>query len=159
MRLHLKKPRGENLLKLILAVSSLVFDQLSKLLVLKKIPMGLSIPLIPGILSLTPTENRGVAFGVFSTFNSLFLSLLSLAIVVLLIYFWHRHSPYLYLVVGGALGNILDRIRLGYVLDFIHIHYWPVFNVADVSIFLGVILTIVSLALRKGGEENVSHIV
>lgn len=142
------------MLKIIFSVSALLLDQLSKLLIIKTIPMGVSLPIIPGILSLTPTENRGVAFGVFSASNSLFLSLLSLAIVVLLIYFWHRHSPYLYLIVGGAIGNIIDRIRLGYVLDFIHIPYWPVFNLADISIFLGVVLTIISAVLRKGGEGN-----
>ncbi len=141
------------MLRIVLAVSTFIFDQLSKIIILKKIPLGLSYPIIPGVLYLTPTENRGVAFGVFTTFNSFFLSLLSLAIVALLIYFWHRHSPYLYLIVGGALGNIVDRIRLGYVLDFLHIRYWPIFNLADICIFFGVILTIIS-ALRKGGEES-----
>lgn len=151
---HNQKYRNRNSLKVILALSTLLCDQVSKIIVMRTIPLGVSLSIIPGVLSLTPTENRGIAFGVFSAFNSLFLSLLSLAIVVLLIYFWHRHSPYLYLIVGGALGNIIDRLRYGYVLDFIHIRYWPVFNLADISIFFGVVLTIFSVVIRKGGKEN-----
>ncbi|MBC7327235.1 signal peptidase II [bacterium] len=144
------------MLKLILGVFAFLLDQTSKYVILKKFSFGFSYPLIPGFLYITPTENRGVAFGAFSAFNSFFLSLLSFAIVVLLIYFWHHHSPFLYLIVGGAIGNISDRLRLGYVIDFINIRYWPVFNVADVCIFLGVVLTITSLLLRKGGEKSAS---
>lgn len=149
--------RSEKLFKIALGVSALLLDQLSKLLVLKKLPYGYSLPIIPGFLYITPTENKGIAFGAFSYLDSLFLSLISLAVVALLLYFWHQHSPYLYLIIGGALGNIVDRVRLGYVLDFINIHYWPVFNVADICIFLGVILTIISVAFKKGGEENISY--
>ncbi|MGC9003249.1 MAG: signal peptidase II [bacterium] len=157
MRLYSEEQRNKTLLNLALASSSLIIDQVSKIFVLKNLPFGVSFPVINGFLYFTLTENRGIAFGALSAFNSLFLSLLSLAIVILLLFFWQEHSSYLYLVVGGALGNILDRIRLGFVVDFIHIRFWPVFNIADVFISLGVVLTLISAIKNKGGEENASH--
>jgi signal peptidase II len=156
MRLDLEGQRDKTLLKIALGASALIIDQVSKIFVVKNFPLGVSFPIIPRFLYLTLTENKGIAFGALSAFNSLFLSLLSLTIVVLLVYFWREHSPYLYLIVGGALGNILDRIRLGYVVDFIHISFWPVFNVADICILLGVVLTLISTAKKKGGKEDAS---
>ncbi|MBC7329589.1 signal peptidase II [bacterium] len=156
MCLHLAGQKDKTLLKIALALSAFIIDQVSKIWALKNCPSGISVPLIPRFLYLTLTENKGIAFGALSAFNSLFLSLLSLTIVILLVYFWREHSPYLYLIVGGALGNILDRIRLGYVVDFIHIRFWPVFNIADICILLGVILTLISTLRKKGGKEDVS---
>jgi signal peptidase II len=159
MRLNLEEQRNKTLLKIALGASSFIIDQVSKTWVLKNCSVGISVPLIPRFLYLTLTENKGIAFGALSAFNSLFLSLLSLTIVVLLVYFWREHSPYLYLIVGGALGNILDRIRLGYVVDFIHIRFWPVFNLADICILLGVVLTLISTAKKKGGKEDAPDII
>ena len=156
MCLHIERQRDKTLLKIVLGASSFIIDQVSKSFVLKNFPLGVSFPLIPPFLYLTLTENRGIAFGALSAFNSLLLSLLSLTIVLFLVYFWREHSPYLYLIVGGALGNILDRIRLGYVVDFIHIRFWPVFNLADICILLGVILTLISTVKKKGGREDAS---
>jgi signal peptidase II len=112
-------------------------------------PGARRLRVIPGVLDFRYTENRDTAF---SLLRRLDLSLPAGALValsvvslsMLLAYWWSRrrgprseHAAYA-LLVGGALGNILDRLVRGYVVDFIHLRHWPVFNVADIAIVLGI---------------------
>lgn len=135
-----------------------ILDQYTKHLVLHNIEPGSSIEIIPGLFNIVLTFNKGVAFGLMSglsdTLRLGIISLTALAAFVLLswLYFhnyksscWHSLS--LAFILGGAIGNILDRILKGAVTDFLDFHYqsyhWPAFNVADSAICVGVVLLLV----------------
>jgi signal peptidase II len=130
-------------------------DQLSKHAIRQSIVPGEERGVLPGI-QLVNTRNRGVAFG-FLPGNHIAITLvIGLALIALLVYFvLHATRPLLWLptgmLIGGALGNILDRLRDGSVTDFIKLPLgWPPFNLADSSITLGVLLLIIAIeAPRK----------
>lgn len=117
-------------------------DQVSKFLVLSYLFHPLV--LIPGLLVLRYVQNPGAAFGLLAQRN-LFLILTGLALVITLLLaqkrigeaslFWRVGTG---LILGGTLGNLIDRVRLGHVVDFIDVGFWPVFNLADVAITCGV---------------------
>lgn len=114
-----------------------------------------SLPVIPGIFHLTYVQNTGAAFGIFRGLPGLFI-LLALAISGWLILELTRrnHPPLirlgLALMLGGAVGNLIDRVRLGHVVDFLDLRIWPVFNVADSAITIGVgLLMWLMLARRR----------
>ena len=119
-------------------------DQLSKHLIRHSIVPGEERPVLPGI-QLVNTRNNGVAFGFLPGSHVVTLAI-GLALLALLVYFaLHANLPLIWLptgmLIGGALGNILDRLRDGYVTDFIKLPLgWPPFNLADTSITLGVLL-------------------
>jgi len=141
----------------------LALDQATKTLVASRLVPGESIEILPGLLHLTLVRNTGMAFGLLSGFDipfkSLLMTLLSLAALAAVIYYALR-SPRgetmthlgLIFILGGAFGNILDRARLGYVIDFMDVFYrdthWPAFNVADSSICVGVGLLLLA-SLRR----------
>jgi signal peptidase II len=120
-------------------------DQLSKHAVRAGIVPGEEHRLLPGI-ELVNTRNRGVAFGLFPGSHLGVTLLIGVALLALLVYFaLHATRPLIWLptgvLIGGALGNILDRVRDGSVTDFIKLPLgWPPFNIADASITLGVLL-------------------
>lgn len=146
------------------ALVVLVADQATKLLILLELgPTGdrFMIPVIPGMLRLRYVQNTGAAFGIFEG-NSLVLAFLAVLVVLfLLIYFrkWIAESPWIALAIGlqlgGATGNILDRLQHGFVVDFIDFRYWPTFNVADSAITIGVIILAVSLFKREQRRDAV----
>ena len=103
-----------------------------------------SLPVIPGILHFTLVHNHGIAFGLFAHAQELLLGVVTISLIVL---FWVAHRPALQssfdqwvfgLILGGATGNWLDRILYGSVVDFIDFRIWPVFNLADSAISIGV---------------------
>jgi len=138
------------------AVALAVFglDQLSKALVKAYIPLGASWAPLKGtekFFSFTHITNRGIAFGLLPEWGDYFLYI-GLVVVFFLIFYHYRLKgapPFLYLCfgmqLGGALGNLLDRIRYGYVVDFLDFKFWPVFNVADSFITLGTIFMVAFL--------------
>ncbi|MCX7623716.1 MAG: signal peptidase II [Thermomicrobium sp.] len=138
------------------AAGTLVVDQLSKALVLRFLgPRGSveEVVLVPGILRLFYVENTGAAFGIFQGRNPL-LAVLALGVVGLLVV-WFRQlaqsswgAVALGLQLGGAFGNLVDRFRHGFVVDFIDFPFWPTFNVADSAITVGVLL-LLALLLRS----------
>ncbi|MBM3243217.1 MAG: signal peptidase II [Candidatus Omnitrophica bacterium] len=120
----------------------LALDQLTKFLITENLALHESIPVVNGIFSLTLIHNRGAAFGIFK--NQLYLFVFVSLVTICLIFFVlkNNRSNRLYsfslsLVLGGALGNLIDRVFLGYVVDFLDFHIWPVFNVADSAITCG----------------------
>jgi signal peptidase II len=125
-------------------------DQLTKALVRSSIAPGDRRELLPGVLSFVHVHNRGVAFG-FLGGGGLPVLLVTFAALALLIGYFARHPERSLLwlptglLLGGALGNLLDRLRQGYVTDFVHFPHWPSFNVADLCITLGVIALVVVL--------------
>ena len=129
-----------------------MFDQLTKLLVIRNIPFQDSITVIPGFFSVTHVYNTGAAFGMMHDSN-LFFMILSAAVFVGLIVMRHHFTGYLMttgwaLLLSGILGNITDRLRLGHVVDFLDFqfgsYHWPSFNVADSCICIAAALFLLS---------------
>lgn len=137
------------------AAAAFALDQIAKILALAHLHYDTSVPLLGQWLQLTLTRNVGSAFGLVTS-RSLPIAASALVCVVILAYVFcgalarapGRSIP-LGLVVGGALGNLLDRIRSGGVLDFIDLRVWPVFNLADVAITVGVGLLAIEVARRR----------
>ena len=123
-------------------------DQLTKYLVASSFTSGSSLPVLPPVLYLTYVQNTGAAFGLLKGQQLLFVGLSLLVIVWI---GWELLTkPVLAgmvlwgcaLILGGALGNMIDRLRFGYVIDFIDLRVWPVFNLGDSAITVGVTLLI-----------------
>jgi signal peptidase II len=139
----------------------LVVDQLSKTLVLTFLAPGAphaEVVIVPGLLRLYYVENTGAAFGLFQGKNPL-LAFLAFGVVVALVV-WFRElvrfwlgALALGLQLGGAVGNLIDRFRHGFVVDFIDFSFWPTFNVADSAITIGVLMLLYVL-LRQGQLES-----
>jgi signal peptidase II len=147
----------------------LVLDQLTKYLVEKGIRMYDVIPVLPGFFNLTHVRNKGAAFSLFSTmpdwFRSAFFITVTLVAVAALAVLISRTSERLLvaafsLIAGGAVGNVIDRIRFGEVVDFIQwyykSYYWPSFNVADSAISIGVGLLVIDMLFQKTKAEEKS---
>jgi signal peptidase II len=131
----------------ILVFAILALDQLTKLFAHKNLILNQSLPIIKGVFHLSLVHNRGAAFGILK--NQVLLFIITSIIAIVLIYFnlkkigYKKLSIYsvsLSLILAGALGNLIDRLFLGYVVDFLDFRIWPVFNVADSSITIGAIL-------------------
>lgn len=130
-------------------------DQLSKFLVVKLLAPVESVPLWEGVLHLTYVENRGAAFGMLADHRWVFMSISSVAIIAIALYLYSgRNTSKLYtaalmMIVSGGIGNMIDRIALGYVIDFIDFALidFAVFNIADSIVCIGAGLLILSLVL------------
>lgn len=135
--------------KYIFPVFSFVFisDQITKYTVYKNMSLGESIP-AEGIIRITYARNTGMAFSLFENFGIILLILSLIIASILIIYLFTIDKPRILirvfsgLVIAGALGNILDRIRFGYVNDFIDVGWWPIFNIADSSITIAIVIYI-----------------
>jgi signal peptidase II len=156
--------------KIYVAISALVVvvDQLTKMLVDRFMNLHESRLLVDGILRLTYVQNRGAAFGILSEadlpYQSLLFAVVSLAALgAIAAYAWRLPARSrlpqiaLALIMGGALGNLLDRARLGYVIDFVdaywRLHHWPAFNVADSAISVGVVLLVIDILRQPQAGE------
>lgn len=135
----------------VLPLAVVILDQFSKYIVVENMALGESIPIIEEVFHLTYILNPGAAFGMFAH-NRLFF--IAIAIVVIGIIIWARReilaSPWEVkagcgLFLGGAIGNLIDRARQGLVIDFFDFRIWPVFNIADIAICIGVGLIIWNL--------------
>jgi signal peptidase II len=132
------------------ALSALVADQLTKQLVITQIAFGESIE-VAGPLSIHHVRNSGIAFGLFSTWASVVTLLTAIAVAWMVAYFAKsgaRHPVLpvaLGLLIGGSAGNLVDRVRLGHVTDFLDLRYWPAFNLADTFIVVGVGILLAAL--------------
>ncbi|SKA83610.1 signal peptidase II [Caloramator quimbayensis] len=135
-------------------------DQLTKLIAKINLYPDVNIDLISGYLSLTYLENRGAAFGIFKNKKFFLIGLTSIVIAFMIYYLLKNKdiSKYmkisLILIISGAIGNLIDRITKGYVVDFIHFYIknifdWPVFNVADIFVVCGTILLGAIILLSK----------
>lgn len=136
-----------------------VLDQLSKRMVIDNMVPGQSFRLIDDLVSITYVQNTGAAFGLFRGFNWILL-LIGVAVLYLIYFYDHRISTRnrlyqitLGIIFGGSLGNIMDRFMRGFVVDFIDFHVWPVFNVADTAINIGVVILILSLFSKKERKD------
>ncbi|MCS7173012.1 MAG: signal peptidase II [Armatimonadetes bacterium] len=120
-----------------------LLDQLAKHAVMQILSFGETLPVLPPLLRITLHRNTGIAFGLLGGANALVGILAALTALLLLAFHRDRWAVDravlvgLGLVVGGAVGNLLDRVRWGYVVDFIELPYWPIFNLADACIVVG----------------------
>jgi len=135
----------------------LLVDQVTKKLVRDGVTPGDEDPIFPA-LKLVNVRNDGVAFGFDAGGKTVVIVLIALALLALVLYFArHTARPLIWLptglLVGGALGNIVDRIRDGAVTDFLKLPAWPAFNVADVAITVGVLLLVMVLERREDSDE------
>jgi signal peptidase II len=133
-------------------------DQLTKHTIAASVPEGETHKFLP-LIDLVHVRNTGVAFGFFSGGGGLVLALTLLALAVLVGYLAVRPDrPYLWvptgMLVGGAVGNLIDRIAHGSVIDFIKLPYWPAFNVADMSITFGVLALLWVLEGKRDDEPR-----
>jgi signal peptidase II len=149
-----------------LAATVTVLDQLSKYLVQQHLTLYASTTVIPGFFNLVHTLNRGAAFGFQNspdgTWQPYFFIAVSVLAVVIILNLLSKadHGSQLFvvalgLILGGAVGNLIDRVRLGEVIDFLEFYLgsfvWPAFNVADIAITLGSMALILSFYTRKRG--------
>lgn len=149
----------------------IVADQITKQLVVRRLELFDSVTVLP-ILNVTRMHNTGAAFSMLSSAAPWFFVLLS-AVVSLVILIWLRRNPHgerlvavsLALILGGALGNAIDRATRGHVIDFIDVHaagwHWPAFNVADSAICIGAACMIIDAVFRNrsraGDKTDEAH--
>lgn len=143
---------------LLTAAVVVAFEQWTKWLAFSQLTPGESESVFPGV-SLGQTRNEGIAFGFFAGKPWLVFSLMAVALAVLIwFYLRHRGRPGLWLatglLLGGAIGNAIDRISAGYVRDFIELPRFPSFNFADVAITFGVILLVLTVEQNPREEEE-----
>ncbi len=133
---------------------SILLDQAIKHIVVAKMPLGYTIPLINGLFSLTHITNTGAAFGMLKGANGFFIVLSSVFIIAMYFYLLSRRTVPVFtqtafaFIMGGALGNLLDRVLKGHVVDFFDLKFFSVFNTADVMINLGVALLVIEMLFR-----------
>lgn len=146
-----KSNRLLNFIFIATAILVLVGDFISKQIVLRTIQPYESVEIIPGLLYLTNVRNSGAAFGIFQNMTDLFIIISSIAavlIIILKIKMNIKSISYnlsLGFILGGALGNLYDRIFVREVTDFIHVRYFAVFNVADSFIVIGFFIVVIIL--------------
>lgn len=151
-----------------IAGAIVALDQVAKALVDRYLELHESRTIVEGLARLTYVRNRGAAFGILSDadlpYQSLLFSVVSiLALGAIAVYAWklpiasRLPQTALALIMGGAVGNLLDRMRLGYVIDYVDVywgrHHWPAFNVADSAISIGVALLVLDI-LRSPHTET-----
>ena len=149
-----------------------LLDQLAKLLVVRSMRLGQNIPIVPGFFDLTFVLNPGAAFSLFATLpewvRNPFFILISVGAAVLIVAYRSRYlrenrlaSVSLALILGGAIGNLIDRLWYGVVVDFLDAHiyqyHWPIFNVADSAISVGVTLLLLEMLLEWRREQKGSR--
>ncbi|MBW3018579.1 signal peptidase II [Candidatus Woesearchaeota archaeon] len=126
----------------IVAVSVFILDRITKLAIMKSMALGDSISVLP-FLAISYVQNTGTAFGLLKNGSTVFIVLASLVSAYIL-YVYRRYQGIvlvaLALLLAGALGNLLDRLLYGSVIDFINFHIWPVFNIADSAITVAIVL-------------------
>ena len=141
-----------------IALAAVAADQLTKQFVARTLALGEEVE-IAGPFSIHHVHNSGIAFGLFSSATSIVIALTTLAVVWMLVFFARsgaRHPVLpvaLGFVLGGSVSNLIDRVRLGHVTDFLDFRFWPAFNLADLFIVVGVATLFGALA----GTDRAKH--
>jgi signal peptidase II len=162
--MSLPKTHGLRWIHLGIALAAILLDRITKIMIERMLPTNDFVNVIPGLFQITHVHNRGAAFGLFSDSSSEWRSVLligfstvALAVVAYLLWKSDHTLPTtavgLSLIMGGAIGNLWDRITRGQVTDFLHFyignHVWPDFNVADSCIVVGAILLMFEIVFAK----------
>lgn len=153
---------------LLVAGTIIVLDQITKAYILNHFPLYSSMPVIPGFFNITHIQNPGGAFGFMANQGAGVRSILFLfvsAIAVGVIFFFYKTTPgrdkwittALSLIFGGAIGNLIDRVRFGKVIDFLDVYaqnlHWPAFNVADSAITIGITIFIIQMIFKNTDKQ------
>jgi signal peptidase II len=146
------------------ALAALAADQLTKAIVTSELSLNEEAKVV-GPFSIHHVQNSGIAFGFFAQATSLVILLTAVAVIWMLYFFARSGSRHavlpvaLGLVIGGSVSNLVDRVRLGHVTDFLDFKYWPAFNLADSFIVVGVAILLLALvsADQRGGPRRVSE--
>lgn len=147
-----------------LSVILLLVDQISKLLVVKLIDINSPVQIIKNLFYLTYTHNTGAAFSIL-TGQRILLILIAIIILIILFNYLRKNKVEkrvdklaFSLIIGGSLGNLVDRIVRGYVVDFIDVkifgYNFPIFNIADTFIVIGVFLLLITLTRKEKSNDN-----
>ncbi len=143
----------------IVALAAVAADQITKHVVASSIALDHAVKLF-GPFSIHHVQNSGIAFGLFSSATVAVIVLTTVAVVWMLVFFARsgaRHPALpvaLGLLIGGSVSNLVDRVRLGYVTDFLDLRWWPAFNLADASIVVGVAVLLGSLLLSDSSAPR-----
>jgi signal peptidase II len=135
-----------------------VLDRITKNLVVAQVPYGTEVSVVGHLVGITNVHNSGAAFGVAPAFAGVFL-VASVVVAIGLVVYVARNPSDLWtdaalgLVLGGTLGNGYDRVMFGTVTDFVNVHFWPVFNVADSAVSIGVLALVAGYLLRRNPHE------
>lgn len=134
---------------LFFSILIVIIDRILKVIIFQNISVGTSFPVINNILHITPLYNKGIAFGLFKETNLYIFITASFVTSIFILYTMLAKRPKsrqltlgLTLIFSGAVGNLIDRVIHGHVLDFIDIRIWPVFNIADSAITIGASLVL-----------------
>ena len=137
-----------------ISIGVVLLDQILKALITRNMQLLQSIPIIPNIFHLTYIQNTGSAFGLFQNSTRL-LIWFSIIVIGLIMYFYDEipkekcPQASIAAILGGTFANLIDRINLGYVVDFLDFRVWPAFNIADAAITTGVIFLIIYILRKK----------
>jgi signal peptidase II len=140
-------------------VAAVVGDQVTKHLVRSNLSLDQSVRVL-GPLTIHRVQNSGIAFGFFSSATAIVTLATAIAVGWMLIFFARSGSRHpvlpaaLGLLIGGSVSNLVDRVRLGHVTDFLDFGWWPAFNLADSFIVIGVAILVVALVLADGGPKS-----
>lgn len=148
----------------LIAIIVIIIDQFTKYLVVQNMTLGESIPLIDGLLYFTSHRNEGAAFGILQGQMGLFY-VATIIVIAIIVYFIHKEVKgnrflgiTLGIILGGAIGNFIDRVLLGHVVDFIDVYIFtynfPIFNIADSALVIGVILLIIYVFLEEKKQRK-----
>ena len=158
---HEVKSRDQRPLMLVIAAVVVILDRITKRIVVHQLPNGQAHTVIPGIFRITDVHNTGAAFSMFAetaspvAIRNILIAFSVFAVLILLAMLWRVgrtltvSSVALALILGGAFGNLYDRVRYHYVVDFLEVHihtfHWPDFNVADSCICIGACLLLIEI--------------
>ena len=148
-------PRLVRVLLFSTAFLAYIADRFAKLLAIKTMYPGQSTGLVPGIFHITLVLNKGAAFGILKDQAVLFIPLSAFIVTLIILYAWNGKilsasiAVSLGLILGGALGNLVDRASYGYVIDYFDFRIWPVFNIADSAITVGTAMLALNLVVKK----------
>ncbi len=151
-----------------IAFITLLLDQITKWLVTRHLVLGETHRVLPGVFSFTHLQNRGAAFGLFADSDSTvvqgFLIAFSIAALLLVLFLLWRGVTSAWagwglgLILGCALGNLIDRLRAGSVVDFLDFHlgqyHWPAFNLADSAVVIGAIALMIEVLRARPGRDS-----
>lgn len=150
---------SSSLIPALVAATTVVLDQISKFIITSTMNYGESIP-PTGLFRITYVKNTGSAFGILQD-QTTWLILASIIAIFVLIFLYRNLSANGILIriliglqIGGAIGNLADRIRIGYVVDFIDIGLWPVFNIADSAITIGITGMVILILLTNANTSS-----
>ncbi|MFA5260660.1 MAG: signal peptidase II [Candidatus Omnitrophota bacterium] len=161
------KPQLDIFFSLFTVFFVVFLDRITKIFFSNILAEGESLPVIRHVLHMTLVHNTGIAFGLFKNHGIVFIIVPMIAIVLLVynIYYYKSNNEKLSrlyiiafsMILAGAIGNLIDRIYYGYVIDFVDFQIWPVFNVADSAITLGAVIIALKCIPRADAHKELTH--